>query len=432
MKLTLFFVAINMLVLHISAETMHRIPLYYHNKRSSHGGHSKYVSAGAKELRDGMLGGVVQIGNPPQNFTLAFDTSTGFTWVRDIDCNTKNCKGRKAYDPKESTTVDSTGHSFVLDYGKGIVDTTIYEDTFHFAGLTVKRMPFGGAYEMKKFNKGFDGFLGLGRNINLNSNATVHYSKRSGDQIPTSGFIPNAYQQGNGLSSSQFGMYTTFISSDGGSGFSDSGSVSSTTNPTSAGTHFTKRSHHEQPAGYLVIGGVDKSAIKGNVYYVDTKHSHHSDSGNWAVPVTAAKFKDNHSFKVSPKAKAIFSSSTDVIGLPNAQAEEFRKRWYAEYDKSDNTFKVPCCLMNRLTSFAITFGKVEAVVPPSYWSESRKTTTCCEMCHTHIGKSDSDTDYVIGRAFTYAFYTQFDFEKNRVGLAMKKHQKNDGLKLIKH
>jgi hypothetical protein len=196
----------------VSAEPIQKIPLYYkrHNKQ-------EFIASAAKSLENGMLGGVVQIGNPPQNLTMAFDTSTGFSWVRGTQCISENCLGRKDFNPENSTSIVSTYHNFTLNYGKGIVNTTIYVDTFRYAGLTVEKMPFGSAYEMKGFNKGFDGYLGLGRDVNLNSSSTF-YAKRD---IPASGFVPNAFQQASGMQSSQFGMYTVST----GSGFSQSGSV---------------------------------------------------------------------------------------------------------------------------------------------------------------------------------------------------------------
>lgn len=249
MKSLLCLAAIAQVVLaSVSAEPIQKIPLYY-QKRSSG---SDFISADAIDLKNGMLGGVVQIGNPPQNLTMAFDTSTGFSWVRGTQCGTENCQGRNDFDSRNSTTIISTGQSFVMDYGEGIVHTTIYIDTFRFAGLTVKHMPFGGAYEMEGFNKGFDGYLGLGRNVNLNTSSTV-YAKR---EVSASGFVPNAFQQSSGLSSAQFGMYTTTT----GSGFSDSGSTvaSSVAMPnevTGGGFGVVKRSSSsDEPAGYLVIG----------------------------------------------------------------------------------------------------------------------------------------------------------------------------------
>ncbi|CEP06927.1 hypothetical protein [Parasitella parasitica] len=429
MKSTLFcFAAIAQMTLSsVSAESIQRIPLYYQKRTSG----SDFISASAIDLKNGMLGGVVQIGNPPQNVTMAFDTSTGFSWVRGTQCCSENCQGRIAFDPNNSTTIVSPNQNFTMDYGKGIVRTNIYTDTFRFAGLTVKNMPFGGAYDMEGFEQGFDGYLGLGRDVNLNNSCT-DIAKRD---VPASGFVPNAFQQSSGLSSAQFGMYTT----SSGNGFSETGfsqngtttvsNVSYSRSVAPGGYGIAKRSSSvDEPAGYLVIGGIDTDAIKGDLYHIDARNDG-SESGNWAVSVNSVKFEDDLEFKISKDAKAVLSSSTDVIGLPNAQADEFQKRWYAEYDKPDNTFMIPCCLMDNLTSFKIKLGSIKATIPPHYWSHPRKVTSCCEMCRTHIGKSESDTDYIIGSAFTNSFYTQYNTDENKISLAMKKNHVDDGLEL---
>jgi hypothetical protein len=195
---------------------------------------------------------------------------------------------------------------------------------------------------------------------------------------------------------------------------------------------------------------LDDDAIEGDLYRIDLDD--HPNPASWAVSVRDANFIDDLEFEISKKAKAVLNSNTDVIGLPNKQgnvpiffflniacvpdflilfsiAEEFRKHWYAEYDEEDNTFLVPCCLMDKFTSFQIQFGNVVAVIPPEYWSHPRKTDTCCEMCRTHIGRSESDTDFVIGYALTNAYYTHFDAEDESIGLAMKKCQPDNGLEL---
>ncbi|RCI06626.1 hypothetical protein CU098_013863, partial [Rhizopus stolonifer] len=299
-----------------------KVPLF--RKRNN------FISASASTLKNGMLGGQVQIGNPPQNFTLAFDTTTGYTWVRGIECTGKNCLNRSAYNPDNSTSAISTEHEFRMRYGPSKVSSTIYLDTFRYSGLVVKDMPFGNAYCMRHFDQGFDGFIGLGRSINLNTDDIV-YSKR---EIPASGFVPTAYQQGSGMSSSQFAMYTTST----GSGFSQEVHHTNTTTTSTASTttmasdvrptgassgiasggwgSFSKRTYDE-PAGYLILGGIDKDAIQGKLHYV--KVSEEDGSGNWAIPVHQAKFIHDLHFTVKKHAKAILSTSTDVIGLPNKQ-----------------------------------------------------------------------------------------------------------------
>ncbi|ORE07262.1 acid protease [Rhizopus microsporus var. microsporus] len=412
----LFYLAA--LVLSATVEAIHKIPLY--QKRTSQ---SEFISAPAQLVQNGMMGAVIEVGNPPQELTLALDTSTGFSWIRGTQCVNGNCLDRKSYNASRSTTVVTVGKKFTMDYGRGVAYTTLCLDTFRYAGLTVENMPFGDAYRMERFDQGFDGFLGLGRNVDLNT-VQEHYAKRD---IPDSGFVPNAYQQGYGMGSSQFAMYTT----SSRSGFSQTTASNSTPSTGVAsggwGTISKRHTKDDTPAGYLVLGGVDTDAIQGKLYYV--KAAENDGSGNWAVPVRHAKFLHDLCFKVSKHAKAVLSSSTDVIGLPNEQADEFEKHWYAVYDEPDNTYKIPCCLMDRLTSFQIQLGNITVTVPPHYWSYPRETDTCCDMCRTHIGRSSSDSDYVLGFSFTNAFYTQFDIEKDRIGLAIKKHHRHDGLEL---
>jgi hypothetical protein len=68
---------------------------------------------------------------------------------------------------------------------------------------------------------------------------------------------------------------------------------------------------------FNLLGGIDRDAIKGELYHMKVVQED-NDSGSWAVHVAEAKFDDLW-FQVHKKAKAVLSTSTDVIGLPNEQ-----------------------------------------------------------------------------------------------------------------
>lgn len=72
-----------------------------------------------------------------------------------FQCKTDNCRGRCTYYARKSSDAVSYGKKFSVEYGDSCVDTHVYKDTFEFAGLTVKDMPFGGAYRMSGFGEGF-------------------------------------------------------------------------------------------------------------------------------------------------------------------------------------------------------------------------------------------------------------------------------------
>lgn len=432
------------------------IPLY---RRSEDGG--IYKAAG-KALDNGVLAGKVKIGNPPQEFVFAFDTTTGYSWVRGSRCKTDNCRGRCTYYARKSSDAVSTGKKFSVEYGDSCVDTHVYTDTFEFAGLKVKDMPFGGAYRMSGFGTGFDGYLGLGRDVDFNqtkirSSASAGLAKRD-VELPASGFVPNAYQSGSGLASAQFGMYTTTT----GSGFDQSGTTTNTggatnnngttalptgnpptvppptttTSPntggdvTSGGFGVVKRHNtpEEEPAGYLVLGGVDKSVIKGEMEYLRLADDPGAKAKNWDICIRHASFGDLR-FKQEANAIASISTSTSLIAMPPAQADKFHEKFDAKYEYATKTYKIKCSEIKNLPVLKMTLEDHIVELPAKYWTAVVDADRDC--CSTKISRGSSDRDWVLGTALTNAFYTSFDPETETVGLAIKKGQDNDGLRVYR-
>ncbi|KAI9495736.1 aspartic peptidase domain-containing protein [Zychaea mexicana] len=427
------------------ADPLTTIPLF---RRSDDSG---IIRAAADELDSGVLGGKVLIGTPPQEFTMAFDTNTGFSWVRGSRCKSENCLDRCTYYARRSETVTSTGQKLKVKYGEACVETTIYLDTVEFGGLSVENMPFGGAYRMTGFDAGFDGYLGLGRSVDFNkthiySSAAQGLARRD---LPASSFVGNAYQQGTGMESAQFGMFTTGSSDNG---FGSSGAVteddatsdgdatnpstppaedqtsgdSSTSEVTSGGFGFFKR-HYDEPAGYLVLGGIDKSAIKGKVAYIDLVDSS-SGSANWEVPISLVRFDMDLILQQKKHAKALISTSQNFIYMPYDQADIFHEVFGGKFQESTKTYKVKCSKIKDMPRLKLYLGDWAVEVPAQYWTRVVDAPTDC--CATRIARGESDRDWILGTSFTNLFYTTFDPLEEKLGLALKKGQKNDGLKLI--
>ncbi|KAF7728357.1 hypothetical protein EC973_006298 [Apophysomyces ossiformis] len=447
--------AIAQLVLAAAEPT--KIPLY---RRSDNG----IVKAAGQELSNGVLAGKVKIGG--QEFTMAFDTTTGFSWVRGSKCKTENCLDRCTYYARRSDgPAHPTAKKFSVEYGNACVDTHVVLDTFEFAGLKVKNMPFGSAYRMSGFDHGFDGYLGLGRNVDWNqtkihSTAAGSLSKRD-MQLPDSAFVPNAYQQASGIDSAQFGMYTTTTSDNGfgANGAGDGGQLpptnpnqpgnqtppppvnGTTTNQpsqsqapqpqqtptdngvTSGGFGFVKR-HNKDVAGYLVLGGVDSSVIEGDVSYIKLSDKHNG----WDVCIRDASF-GHLNLEQEKGAVASISTSSHFITLPADQADKFHAKFGGKYYQSTKTYSVKCSDIKKLPPLKVTLEDHVVEIPASYWTREIDADRDC--CATNIARGNSNADWVLGTTFTNAFYTTFDTADNRIGLALKKGQKNDGLKIYK-
>ena len=132
----------------------------------------KSESVSIKDYSNAQYYGVLEVGSPPQSFTVIFDTGSSNLWIPEINC--KNCGywflngGKHKYDHSKSTTYQVDGSDFHIQYGSGDVrgsfsvdDVTLAED------ITISGQKFaevsdagglGIGYVMGKF----DGIMGLG------------------------------------------------------------------------------------------------------------------------------------------------------------------------------------------------------------------------------------------------------------------------------
>lgn len=65
--------------------------------------------------------GPMQIGTPPQNFTIIFDTGSSDFWVPSASCRAQACRGKKVYRSALSSSFKSLGRKFSIQYGTGAV-----------------------------------------------------------------------------------------------------------------------------------------------------------------------------------------------------------------------------------------------------------------------------------------------------------------------
>jgi len=109
--------------------------------------------------------GEMAVGDPPQQFSVIFDTGSSNLWVPSKAC--KACSGKSTYDHNSSSTYKQNGTEFKIMYGSGPVAGFISQDEVHAGGINLANFQFaeitdvsglGMAYSVGKF----DGILGLG------------------------------------------------------------------------------------------------------------------------------------------------------------------------------------------------------------------------------------------------------------------------------
>jgi hypothetical protein len=110
-------------------------------------------------------------------------------------------------------------------------------------------------------------------------------------------------------------------------------------------------------------------------------------------------------------------------------ADAFHAKFGATYHPDTKLYRIKCSEIKDLPVLKMTLEDHIVEIPASYWTSTVDKNRDC--CSTTLGRSNSERDWVLGTSFTNAFYTTFDPDNETVGLAIKKGQKDDGLRVYK-
>lgn len=70
----------------------------------------------------------IQIGTPPQTFTVVPDTGSSNLWLYSSKCTNVVCWYHATYDSSKSSTYKANGEAFDISYGSGSIDGFVSED----------------------------------------------------------------------------------------------------------------------------------------------------------------------------------------------------------------------------------------------------------------------------------------------------------------
>jgi len=85
----------------------------------------------------------VEIGTPPQTFTMVPDTGSSNLWVYSSSCWSLPCWTHPLYNSKKSSTYEKDGSDFVIQYGSGGVKGTVSKDVAKMGDDITAPMSFG-------------------------------------------------------------------------------------------------------------------------------------------------------------------------------------------------------------------------------------------------------------------------------------------------
>ena len=87
--------------------------------------------------------GVINVGTPPQNIDVIFDTGSSNFWITSSRCQDPGCLVHKSYDATKSITHQKVGTRVEVEFGSGVIEGVFCKDTVQIGHLKISNQDFG-------------------------------------------------------------------------------------------------------------------------------------------------------------------------------------------------------------------------------------------------------------------------------------------------
>ncbi|KAF9279718.1 endopeptidase [Linnemannia elongata] len=310
--------------------------------------------------------GEVNVGTPPQTFSVVFDTGSSNFWVPSTHCNSIACFLHRRFDSEKSTTFHPNGTQFAIQYGSGSLEGIISNDNVEVGGAVIKRQDFGESVKEPglafAFGK-FDGIFGLGY-----------------DTISVLGVVPPFYNLVNQklIDEAVFGFY--LAQADGSTG------------------------------GQMTLGGVDSNHFTGNLQWHNVRRK-----GYWEIDMSKIQLGDE---EVEMNAGAVIDTGSSLIVLGTAMAEMINKEIGAKKNYAGQ-YTIECEKVASLPDFSFFFGSTKYTLQGSDYVLNAGGSCISGFMGMDFPESLGDL-WIVGDVFLRKYYSVYDLGKNRVGFAPSK------------
>ncbi|XP_053572781.1 cathepsin E-A isoform X2 [Bombina bombina] len=321
--------------------------------------------------------GEISVGTPPQNFTVVFDTGSSNFWIPSSYCVSEACSVHKTFNSFESISYEHGGKPFSIHYGTGQLVGITGRDILRIGNLSIVNLDFGQSVlePGRTFVVAqFDGVLGLGYPSLAVANAVPVF-----DRILEQKLVEKP-------------LFSFYLLKQEGSNY----------------------------GGELIFGGIDHSLYKGPIHWIPI-----TEKGYWQIRLDNIKVNDKVKF-CKNGCEAIIDSGTSLITGPSPEIKQLQAILGAT-PSAFGEYVLDCALVPSRPTITFTIGQRDYSLTPEQYiikEKSKKSSFCLSGFQSMDISTKSGPLWILGDIFMSKYYSIFDREYDRVGLAksrVKKH-----------
>lgn len=374
----------------LSADAVYNIPLKHKPKTLSqfHAAKARRAAINLQESPNGLPSvslvnvqdseyyGEVEIGTPPQKFTVIYDSGSSNLWVPSKACD--NCKKQgDFYNAGSSSTFAKNGKAFALQYGTGSCNGILSTDTVSIGGAEITSFDFGEVTHEAADVFGqspFDGILGMGP-----AKAAADGVAMPMDQLVKQGKI-------------EHNIFAFYLSSG------------------------------EKKTSTLTLGGTDPSFYTGDFSYFPVAKAA-SVLPYWLISAKAVEVGGEKAVSCNALTGCymVVDTGTSIIAGPPSTVNQLTDKIGKVEEDCSNVDKLPVITFSFSTGW--TGSKDFELGPDFYVLRVPDDKTGKDVCQLGIqGVNAGVPIWILGDPFLRKYYTVWDAEQKRVGFATAKQQ----------
>lgn len=321
--------------------------------------------------------GPIQVGTPPQNFSVVFDTGSYDFLIPFNTC--ESCSNQRRFDPSLSSTFEDTGDGIYIQFGTGVGVEPVQGDEWVVVTETVKETVTVG---------------GLSAPETIVELITMQSPAFAPD--PFDGIVGLAAEQGSFMSSLvQQGLDPLFA------------------------LHLAD---HTSSGSQLTLGGIDESKLGKPPTYI---HTAFDGMALWTFNTTGISV-NGHSLELDPQLKIIFDSGTpNVLFTPNLAEAAYAAMSSEIQPNADfpGAYGVACDRIGSLPavidlSFVDAAGAPFNLTIPSSELNIGPFRTDPSQCQTLINAGNQFSPFVVvGASLLKHYYSVWDMGNHRMGFS---------------